>query len=242
MRKRFTKEELLDRWEDQREIKNLMGRLSQDYTLKKEAAMFAKYWSRREDVCLGINQGFFTGRENVAGYYAHQADRIALESRLIAAAFPAQLGDKTEEELLGVGMMTYRPVDTPVIELAENGQTAKGLWCIRGSYSVLTAGGPQALWEWGWFAVDFIREDDAWKIWHMQYLKEIDRPCGSPWVGERKTYETIEAFAEMASFPEPEPNLPVTLREEYSAARRFVPGPRIPEPYTTFAETFSYGA
>jgi len=239
--KTFTSEELLGRWEDQREIKNLMGRLSQDYTLKKEGELFGKYWSKRPDVCLGINSGWFTGAERVAAYYANQAERIALESRLIAAAFPKNLGDKTEEELYGVGMMTYRPVDTPVIELSEDGETAKGLWCIRGSYSVLTPGGPQGFWEWGWFAVDFLREGETWKIWHMQYLKEIDRPCGSPWVGPRKVYDEIAGFAEMKNFQELEPNVPRALREPYSAHRAFAPSPRMPEPYTTFAETFSYG-
>lgn len=237
----FTSEQLLSRWEDQREIKNLMGRMSQDYTLKKEGGMFAAYWSTREDICLGINEGYFTGPEHVAAYYADQSRRIALESRLIAAAFPEQLGGKSEEELYGVGMMTYRPVDTPVIELSEDGETAKGLWCIRGSYSLLTPGGPQGFWEWGWFAVDFVRENGAWKIWHMLYLKDIDRPCGSSWVGPVKTYEPRPEFAEIANFKSLEPNVKRTLREPYSAHRAFAPSPRMPEPYVTFADTFSYG-
>lgn len=241
MARSFSTEERLSRWEDQREIKNLMGRLSQDYTLKKEGGMFEKFWSRREDVCLGVNDGYFTGPDHVAAYYADQARRIALESRLIAAAFPKNLGDKTEEELYGVGMMTYRPVDTPVIELSEDGQTAKGLWCIRGSYSVLTPGGPQSFWEWGWFAVDFIREGEDWKIWHMLYLKDIDRPCGGAWVGPAKVYDEVDSFAEMKDFKPLEPNVKRTLREEYSVRRAFAPSPRMPEPYTTFAETFSYG-
>lgn len=241
MAKTFTSEELLSRWEDQREIKNLMGRLSQDYTLKKEGGMFRKYWSARDDVSLGVNNGWFTGPNNVAAYYASEADRVALESRLIQAAFPEQLGDKTPEEVYGVGMMTYRPVDTPVIELAEDGQTAKGLWTIRGSYSQLTPGGPQGFWEWGWFAVDFIREGDDWKIWHMQYLKEIDRPCGSPWVGAPRVYEDIPEFAAMRNFRPVDPDVRAELRAPYAADRPFTPAPRMPEPYTAFADTFSYG-
>lgn len=47
MSKKFSPEELLGRWEDQREIKNLMGRLSQDYTLKEERSMYEKYWSKK---------------------------------------------------------------------------------------------------------------------------------------------------------------------------------------------------
>ncbi len=242
MGKTMTAEEKLGRWEDQREIKNLMGRMSADYTLKKEAEMFDRYWAQgQEDVCLGINTGYFKGVDAVRGYYANQGERIALESRLIYERFPDNFTDKTLEEVYGVGMMTYRPVDTPVIELAEDGATAKGIWCTRGSYSLLTPGGPQGFWEWGWFAVDFIREGDEWKIWHMLYLREIDHPCGSPWTGPKKTYEELPEFAEMKNFRYVEPNVPCTVREEYSASRPFTPSPRLPEPYVTFAETFSYG-
>ena len=45
----------------------------------------------------------------------------------------------------------------------------------------------------------------------------------------------------MKDFRYAEPDVPCTLREEYSAERPFAPSPRLPEPYTTFAETFSYG-
>lgn len=241
MSKNFTPEELLGRWEDQREIKNLMGRMSQDYTLKEERRMFAKYWSKKEDICLGINEGWFTGPENVAAYYADQDKKIKLESELIAKAFPKNFEDKTEEELYGVGMMTYRPVDTPVIELSEDGETAKGLWSIRGSYSVLTAGGPQGIWEWGWFAVDFVREDDEWKIWHMQYLKEIDRPCGSKWTGPKKEYDELADFAAMKDYEPIQPNVAEPIRQTWSPERAFTPSPKIPVPYDTFANTFSYG-
>ena len=34
---------------------------------------------------------------------------------------------------------------------------------------------------------------------------------------------------------------PAVLRERYHAARSFAPAPRLPEPYQTFSETFSYG-
>ena len=171
MTKIFTAEEKLGRWEDQREIKNLMGRMSADYTLKKEADMFENYWSCRPDVCLGINTGYFKGADNVRRYYENQGERIALESRLIYERFPETFKGKT--------------LSSPLIEVAGDGETAKGIWCTRGSYSLLTAGGPQGFWEWGWFAVDFVREGDEWKIWHMLYLREVDRPCGSPWTGAK---------------------------------------------------------
>jgi hypothetical protein len=99
-----------------------------------------------------------------------------------------------------------------------------------------------AYWEWGWFAADFIREEDgSWKIWHLQYLSEIMSPCSSRWYGEPKTYKELPEFQEMASFQMTPPNKPCVLRETYNINRKFTPSPRVPEPYETFSETFTYG-
>ena len=239
--KNFSSQELLSRWEELREIKNLMGRLSHDYVLKAVGPMYETYWSTRPDVCLGINEGWFDGPQSVAAYYANQNDRIELESRLIQAAFPEELGDKTAEEVHGVGMIDYKPVDTPVLELAEDGQTAKGLWTIRGSHSILSKGGPIAYWEWGWFAVDFILEEGEWKIWHMQYLQDVCRPCGYAWTGPEKTYRERPEYAQADAWKALEPDIPCVLHERYRADRSPSLPPRMPEPYETFSATFTYG-
>ena len=237
----YTPEEKLSRFEDIREIRNLMGRLSSDYVLKKDAEIPQLHWAKRDDVCLGINEGWFIGKSEVARYYSREGERIALESSLIQKAFPEELGDKSAEEVYGVGMMNYKPVDTAVIEVAGDGCTAKGIWSIRGSHSLLSEGGPISYWEWGWFAVDFVREDGQWKIWHMLYLQDVCRPCGHPWTGPEKKYAELEQFAEMKDWAAAAPTIPVVLRERYHAERAFAPTPRLPEPYETFAETFSYG-
>lgn len=234
-------EQLLSRWEDLREIKNLMGRLSTDYVLKEERSMYSRYWSARPDVCLGINDGWFDGAQAVQGYYASQAERVALESALIQKAFPQELGEKSAEEVYGVGMMDYKPVDTPVIEIAADGQTAKGLWTIRGSHSRLTAGGPVSYWEWGWFAVDFVLEGEDWKIWHMQYLQDVCRPCGFPWTGAEKTYKDRPEFAGVTAWTAAVPNVPAVLHRLWSPERAPSAPPRLPEPYETFSATFTYG-
>jgi hypothetical protein len=241
MNRGFTAEEKLSRWEDIREIKNLVGRMSTDYVLKEERNMVERYWADREDICLGINTGYFSGRDAVAGYYAAEEAKIAAESAMLQAAFPKELGEKTAEEVHGVGMIDYKPVDTGVIEVAADGATAKGLWMIRGSYSKLTPGGPIAHWEWSWLAIDFIREDGQWKIWHELYLREIDRPCGYSFVGEEHTYAPRKEYAAAAELKDAVPNVPTTLRETYSAHRAFAPSPEVPVPYDTFANTFSYG-
>ena len=238
---KYTIQEQLTRWEIRRELQNIMGRLSMDYTLQREASAYDKYWSRRDDVSLGLNDGYYFGPEAVGGYYAAIGRRIGLVSRLLQKKFPEQLGNKTDEEIYGVGMMTYRPLDTCVIEIAEDGLTAKGMWYCRGCYTYLTAGGPMANWEWSSFAVDFINEDGQWKIWHMLNLWDLDKLCGIGWLDETPVYEDIEEFLPIKDFRMPEPNVKITNRELYSAERPYVGTPEIPKPYRCFDETFSYG-
>jgi hypothetical protein len=237
----LTAEEKLSRWEDVREIKNLIGRMSTDYVLKEERGMVDAYWAQRDDVCLGVNEGYFVGLDEVRRYYAGEEARIAAESAIIQSVFPKELGEKSQEEVHGVGMIDYKPVDTAVIEVAGDRKTAKGLWMIRGSHSQVSTGGPIAYWEWSWLAVDFVNTEDGWKIWHELYLKEIDRPCGYPFVGEEHQYAPIDGFAAAAQIQLPKPTVATCLRQPYSADRPFAPSPRIPVPYGSFEETFSYG-
>ncbi len=61
----------------------------------------------------------------MASYYAAEEAKIAAESAMLQAAFPKELGEKSVEEIHGVGMMDYKPVDTGVIEVAGDGETAK---------------------------------------------------------------------------------------------------------------------
>ncbi len=237
----FNTAELLDRLEWRRELRNIMGRISHDYAVKQEAQVYDRYWSRREDVCLGLNNGYYQGAAAVSGYYGALGEEIALSSRLIQQKFPQELGSKTPEEVYGVGMITYLPFESQVIEIADDGQTAKGIWNIRGSGCHLTVGGPVANWLFGWAAVDFILEDDAWKIWHMQLLFNIDHQCGSAFCDREKVFEPVPGFEEIADFHLPEPNVPMTLFETFYPDRPKAVSPRCPEPYETFDKTFSYG-
>lgn len=237
----FTPEELLQRLEWRREIRNVMGRVSHDYAVKQEASVYARYFSRRDDVCLGLNNGYYQGAEAVAGYYQALGEEIKLSSALIRKMFPRELGDKTEAECYGVGMITYLPFESQIIEIADDGQTAKGLWNVRGSTCHLTDAGPVANWIFGWAAVDFVLEEGAWKILNFLLLFNVDHQCGVGFTEPEKAFEKVPGLEPMAEFHMPEPNVPRTLMETYRPDREKTRSPRSPEPYATFAETFSYG-
>jgi len=233
--------DLLNIMESRREIRNIMGSISHDYSVKQEAAIYDRYFSRREDVCLGLNNGYYKGAEAVAGYYKGLGEEIALSSTLIRKMFPKELGEFSSEEVSGVGMMTYLPFDSHVIEVAGDGPTAKGIWNVRGSCCMLEPCGPVAYWTFGWAAADFIREDDKWKLWHLLLLYNIDHQCGVGFCDEPKDFEPVAGFEPMGEFRLPEPNVPCKVMDCFYPDRPRNMSPPCPVPYDSFTNTFSYG-
>lgn len=237
----FSPMELLERLEWRREVRNVMGRISHDYAVKQEAEIYHRYFSKREDVCLGLNNGYYKGKAAVEGYYAALGEEIELSSQLIQKMFPKELGDKTAEEILGVGMISYVPFESQVVEIAEDGKSAKGIWNVRGSTSRLTPGGPVANWIFGWAAVDFVLEEGQWKILNLLLLYNVDHQCGVPFCAPEKHFPFVPEFGDIVKFKMPEPNVPMTVLETYYPDRPKAGSPRCPEPYETLEKTFSYG-
>ncbi len=149
-------------------------------------------------------------------------------------------GDENEDGRNG--LLDLRCLGSPVIEVAEDLQTAKGMWYAP---TVATECHPgeerpagHALWM--KFAVDFIREDGVWKIWHYHALPSFNTPWGKDWVEA-----SLAAEARMANLP-PEakaamaPKGPITAYHAYSVHAAPACDPPPPEPYGTFSETFRY--
>ena len=241
MKTKLSTQTLLERWEDRRECQNLAGKFSHSYVCKQEGLIYERLWSKRDDVCFATNNGWYVGKDAVKGWYDALQAKNVLCSRLIKDRFPEELGEVSYEEALGVGLLGYKPVDTCVVEVASDGQTAKGLWVCRGGYMDLESDGFVHKTEWSFLAIDFILEEGQWKIWHLQNLYDVDAPIGKGWSEPRDYWEEEPTFAELKDFRMPEPTDPCVLREYYHAMRPFSPSPRVPEAYDTFAETFSYG-
>ena len=238
----MTKEEfLVERWEDQRTIKNLMGKYVNCLLLNRQGEIFDAFFSGREDVSLTFNDGSYVGASAVRGYFDAVVERNMLSAKLLQARLPEKLGDKSDDELYGIGPFQVKPLTAPVIEVAEDGETAKGLWICLGCSAEVTTRGPEANWTWGYFAGDFVYENDDWKIWHLQYLNDVDSLCGQSWGKAVTPYAEDPAFEALRDFGMPAYTVAESIRPLYAADRPLIPAPRIPEPYRTFSETFSYG-
>ena len=102
----------------------------------------------------------------------------------------------------------------------------------------------QAYWHWDRYGIDFIKEDGKWKIWHFFVGREFTTPYEKSWVDtaidNEDAYDfAIQAFKEWPGFTEPHAT-PLNHFETYSPYKVPILQPRLPEPYRTFSETFSY--
>lgn len=156
------------------------------------------------------------------------------------------------------GLLEIHQITTPVVEVAGDNKTAKGMWMSTGA--ILMRDDPDSetgcsfTWDSGKYAVDFIRTEKGWRIWHLHvcdlWRADFDQdpvrhaaPLAHP-----TTQEMIDAWNAAETRGErvcPHgmpiiPDWPTTFHYAYAADSRAQLWPEPPVPYETFAETFSY--
>lgn len=241
-KREFTTEELTSRWEDLKTIENMMGKRTFLGILKGSKTVWADMWCKKApDPSLGFNGGYYKGYEAVEGYYNAIHDLTVLRTELVQKAHPEKLAEKSIDEIYGVGSFVANNISTPIIEVAADGKTAKGMWYVMGCDIDLQPSGPESYWSWGRIGADFVKEDGAWKIWHMVFAEDIYTPVGTSWKDEIPAKPVKPEFAAVADFKMPEPNVPCTVHERWHKRRQLKPFPAMPFPYETFSDTFSYG-
>ena len=240
MSKHYTAEQYADRCMIIREVQNVVGKVAHcdmlaDYDLSPN------FWSKAEDICRGVNDGYFKGREAVLGYYAQKLENAKKLTRLVMEKWAdhKDVKGKTEAEMFGAGYVKGTDMHTPIIEVAEDMKSAKALWQFQAADTRVTAKGPLSVWKIGYMAADLVEEDGEWKIKNLLYALDIDHPCAEPWT-EASKYQDDPEYAAFA-IPEPVPNVKAEVYKSYSVDRPYQEPPRMPEPYATLAETFSYG-
>jgi hypothetical protein len=162
------------------------------------------------------------------------------------------------------GKLILHATTTPVIEVAGDGDTAKGVWIMAGTESGLTdaevaksspdfmysAGEVQgkkvwAHWVWCKYAIDFLRQDGEWRIWKFRCYELARAPFEENWVsfGEKNQ----AAFdLDLMYFGDdgrpvfmPAADEPVSAESHpYSPATVQQLDPVPPTPYESFTDTF----
>ncbi|MGC3982415.1 MAG: nuclear transport factor 2 family protein [Steroidobacteraceae bacterium] len=134
------------------EINNLMGRYSHLALLRGESTLEELFAMQTE----GVFWKTATGPVGIA----------AMKAKFLKPGETAPA--------LTPGRMFVHSMLTPVIEIAADGKTAQGVWDSWGP--LVTDGDALGDWLWVKYGVDFIKENDQWKIWHLQVFPIFNTP------------------------------------------------------------------
>jgi len=133
---------------------------------------------------------------------------------------------------------------TEIIEVAEDLKTAQGLWlCPTLSTPGSAETGFSARTGYAHRAADFIFEDGRWKLWHYIVLGLASAPVGKSWTDpDVVAANQVDRFAWIPRELKPDspPAAGVGAQGGWRPDRPVI-DISVPEPYRTFAESFSYG-
>jgi len=223
---------------DYMEINNVFG-LHEYYHWSPTQEFDMIFAQEQPDVSFGQNNGMWVGKDNVRNNYVGQTEEQKRKKLEALRKWHPDIPD--DIKYADSGAAGFHMLTTPLIEIAEDGQTAKGMWYTPGFLTGFDekSGKWNATWMYEKYAIDFIKEHGKWKIWHFNALCDWSAPYDKSWV---------EASEERRLNPDKFPRMggkrdvPGLGTVDYTT-RRVQPMdfPRPPEPYRTFSETFSYG-
>lgn len=166
------------------------------------------------------------------------------------------------------GKLVVHYTTTPLIEVAADGKTAKGLWMMSGVESGLTEleaakQVPDFMFEKDklvdgkrvWmhtvlvkYGIDFLKQDGVWKIWHFHCFEVARSPHGLGWI-PFASYSQNNPFSDDLMYIGesgnpifmPKPDGPVSMRNNpYRTDTGQTLDAPPPVPYRTISETFEY--
>lgn len=197
-----------------RECENIAGRFAYFFSASQTvriAAMFAG----REDTRIEMPWGVYNGKDAAERCFLNDmTDRDSDDSARIDADVR--------------GRLVMNDTTSGIVEVAGDGDTAKGLWMFPGVEGYALEGGPQAFWNWSALRIDFVFEDGQWKIRNLTYRPYYNAPYTGDW-GDGKVY--IHAPSRCTA------DAPVPAHYTYSADAVYPDDELgIPVPYDTWTE------
>ncbi len=156
--------------------------------------------------------------------------KMAVTGDLKKESVNKELGD-------GIGWFSFHPVTTPLIYIAEDGKTARGLfYCVGQETRPSGDGLAIALWIPEKIGVDFVKEDDGWKIWHIMIANDLVCEAGT-------CYEDGPVYTDDATDPVivefGKPTISKRVHEPFF--NWWDDYPSQPRPYESWSDDESYG-
>lgn len=226
-------------------IQNLMGRRMFYHSVgRNELELTLWSTTRAGEIRWAQNQGCWVGMASLKRYYDDVNRQMqAAQLKAMAAKNPA-IRDVRENRYIGNTVL--HTLTTPIIEVADDGQSAQGVWYTPGVILTTAADGrtPEGVWMWERYGVDFVKENGRWAILHAQVNTDFGIGMGQPLAPQGPG--TAAMGSEGAPGPGaaglsiPGPDLAQRTYDEFSPTRVPRLEPRLPEPHRTARDTFEY--
>ena len=203
-------EKQLDRFNDMHEIQMLMGKYATNHNQKNMHKTPQFYAFSQPDVSVEIgDRGVFVGEKSIRMLYEQLFQVKNLE-----------------------GNMLIHFLTNPMIEVAQDGKTAKGLWWSPGIEAVVLKEGekPQAIWSFCKYPIDFYKENGVWKFWHYRVYRVAKCSYEKGWVED-------QSWAFTGKLPNSPETQPITYHNPYTPTSIQEAIPACPEPYDTWKDS-----
>jgi hypothetical protein len=193
-------------------------------------------WSKREDVSWTNNTDKYNNRKSLWAFYVQNLKNVPKK-----------------------GALWWHELSTPYIEIAGDGKTAKAIFMSTGSVSgEMEPGKASSQWTQEKYAMDLIKEDGKWKIWHLRTYVDYYTDTNKTWTDLKSNIAAIDT-TELAKQVNPDGTFKAGIEKEAGSTfygvkpdekKVFYPGytterdaqynPAIPAPYCTFSEVEPY--
>lgn len=134
----------------------------------------------KKTASYATNIGFYTGMEEVTRHFVEEYEQECdANLRAFQLARPEAGYTKADR---GLGMTASHSCTTPLVFIADDGQTARYL-CYDVGMEAAGApdGSSKGYFEVGLVFIEFAREDDEWKIWHVVEEHDFTMESGKPY-------------------------------------------------------------
>ena len=184
---------------DEQAIQNVMSRHILYHNYGEHAEEMEELWvqepANQATATFGMNMGYEVGYDYIWEFYVDLHDSGWLKSaKQWCEDNGVDISGMTDEEVLetygGVGQMLLHVITTAIIEVADDGLTAKGYWYTPGMLMQTGDSAAQTMWE--NYGADFIKEDGEWKIWHLHMYTDFQCEFGDTFTNTGTSAASIE--------------------------------------------------
>lgn len=232
------------------EVQNVMSRHAYYHGAGKNCEELDAIWVKNTPVPTFSNPiGSWVGMDHIKSSYCET--NLDNQKKTLEALKKKYPEIKEGRENFGVGEWLIHTLTTPIIEIAGDGKTAKAMWYSPGAYiGAKPDGTASGTWFFEKYGVDFAKEDGQWRIWHIQMFYDFTGPLEKGFADvpikeeASLTSAAIAITAEAGERKMEDPRMKMQ-RSQPNPYKEWGPTTvpaivRMPEPYYTFSETFSY--